>query len=143
MRRIRGGVDDQVSGEVQGGDWGVVDGLPPALADGLAVKNGWTLKHDGWHIASLAIHPEWVLAITMRKPGSLSSAADACASVARRLVVVRPKIAGSQTGAQPSSAAAATGGELGAVLARQPAAADPGPRTPPGRRRSRCPRRYR
>jgi hypothetical protein len=86
MRQVRGGIEDQVSAEVQGGRWGIIDGLPRDLADELAIKNGWTLKSDGWHIGCLAIHDDWVLAVMMRTPASLQSAADCCASIAQRLV---------------------------------------------------------
>jgi hypothetical protein len=87
MKKVRGGVDDQQSGEVQGGRWGIIDGLPPELAKDTAIKNGWTLYDDGWHVNCLAVHPAWVLTVMMRMPDELSVAAEGCATIAAKLVV--------------------------------------------------------
>jgi hypothetical protein len=87
MKKVRGGVDDQDSGEVQGGRWGIIDGLPPELAKDTSIKNGWTLYDDGWHVNCLAVHPTWVLAVMMRIPDELSVAAEGCATIAAKLVV--------------------------------------------------------
>ena len=87
MKNVRGGVDDQDSGEVQGGRWGIIDALPAELAKDTSIKNGWTLYEDGWHVNCLAVHPDWVLAIMMRMPDELSVAAEGCASITSKLVV--------------------------------------------------------
>lgn len=52
----------------------------------VSMKNGWTLYVDGWHVNCLGIGPGWVLSVMVRT-ASLQSGADACASVARQLVV--------------------------------------------------------
>jgi hypothetical protein len=87
MRAVRGGVNDQRSGEVEGGRWGIIDGLPASLASTVAIKNGWTSYVDGWHVDCLAIHDRWVLVAMVVRPGSLSGAAQACASIAKQLVI--------------------------------------------------------
>ena len=90
MRRVRGGVEAQRSAAVQGGRWGIIDGLPPELAKQTAIKNGWTLRDGRWHINCLAVHDEWVLNVMMRRPGSLADAATGCADVAEQLVTPKP-----------------------------------------------------
>jgi hypothetical protein len=92
MRDVRGGVNDQLSGEVQGGRWGIVDGLPPEVAEQVSFKNGWTQYMDGWHVNCLAIHPDWVIAVMLRTYEDLNSAAAGCAHIASSLVVdTRPE----------------------------------------------------
>ena len=86
MRNVRGGVGDQVSTAKQGGRWGIIDGLPPALAAQTSIKNGFTGYVDGWHVNCLAIERDWVLNVMVRI-GSLPSAANVCKSVAQQLVV--------------------------------------------------------
>jgi len=90
MRRVRGGVEAQHSTAVQGGRWGIIDGLPPELARETAIKNGWTLRDGRWHINCLAVHDDWVLNVMMRRPGSLAEAAEGCADVAEHLVTPKP-----------------------------------------------------
>lgn len=87
MKQVRGSVSEQDSGEVQGGRWGIIDGLPNALAKDTSFKNGWTVYEDGWHVNCLAIHPGWVLSVMMRTQAELEQAAAACASVASSLVM--------------------------------------------------------
>jgi hypothetical protein len=87
MKQVRGSVTEQRSGAVQGGRWGIIDGLPGELAKDTSIKNGWTTYVDGWHVNCLAIHPDWVLSVMMRTWGNLGDAAAGCASVAQRLVV--------------------------------------------------------
>jgi hypothetical protein len=87
MTKVRGKVTDQRSGAVQGGRWGIIDGLPPELAKTTSIKNGWTLYRDGWHVNCLAVHQEWVLGIMIRTTRGLQAAADICKSVTTRLVV--------------------------------------------------------
>jgi hypothetical protein len=89
MRDVRGGVMEQDSGEVQGGRWGIIDGLPHGLAAETSIKNGWTLYDDGWHVNCLAIHAEWVLSVMLRMPDELPVAAAGCQAVAEALVVER------------------------------------------------------
>jgi hypothetical protein len=86
MTKVRGGVKDQKSDTVEGGRWGIVDGLPTSMQSTVSMKNGWTLYVDGWHINCMAIGRGWVLTVMVRT-SSLESGADACAAVARQLVV--------------------------------------------------------
>ena len=55
MTKVRGGVKDQKSDTVEGGRWGIIDGLPKSMQSTVSMKNGWTLYVDGWHINCLAI----------------------------------------------------------------------------------------
>jgi hypothetical protein len=92
MRNVRGGVNDQLSGEVQGGRWGIVDGLTPEVAKQVSFKNGWTEYMDGWHVNCLAIHPDWIIAVMLRTYEGLDSAAAGCAHLASSLIVdTRPE----------------------------------------------------
>jgi len=86
MTEVRGSVYEQISGEVQGGRWGIIDGLPPELASRISIKNGYTEYVDGWHVNCLAIHEDWILAVMMRSWAGLAGAADGCAMVARDMV---------------------------------------------------------
>ena len=86
MRHVRGGVNDQISVAKQGGHWGIIDGLPPAIAAGTSIKNGFTGYVDGWHVDCLAIQQDWVLNVMVRI-GTLQAAANVCKSVAQQLVV--------------------------------------------------------
>jgi hypothetical protein len=87
MRHVRGSVEEQDSGEVQGGRWGIIDGLPEEIAEDTSIKNGWTVYEDGWHVNCLAIHPTFVLSVMMRTYAELDEAAAGCASIAADLVV--------------------------------------------------------
>ncbi len=86
MRHVRGGVKDQIGPAKQGGRWGVLDGLPPALAATTSIKNGWTAYKDGWHVNCLAVQREWVLNVMVRI-GGLQAAADTCKVITQQLVV--------------------------------------------------------
>jgi hypothetical protein len=87
MKKPRGGVKDQISTSIEGGHWGVIDGLPAALKTTISWKNGWTYQPDGyWHINCMAISPDWMLVVEMHTSG-LQKGADICASVTRQLVV--------------------------------------------------------
>ena len=88
MKNVRGSVADQRSGAVQGGRWGILDGLPAELAKDTSIKNGWTSYVDGWHVNCLAIHPDWVLSVMIRTWAHLDQAAAGCAGIAAGLVVV-------------------------------------------------------
>ncbi|MFG1657567.1 hypothetical protein ACGFIY_13650 [Micromonospora chersina] len=99
MANVRGGVKDQKSVEVQGGHWGIVDGLPASITSQgpVSIKNGFTmLWADGqWHVNCLAIADDWTLAVMMRYPGAgdprtPSYGAKVCASVATQLVTPQP-----------------------------------------------------
>ena len=73
-----------------GGRWGIIEGLPATiLAQGVAIKNGWTLHSaDGmWHVNCLAVNPRWVLAVMIKYPGKygLQYGADTCKRVAQEL----------------------------------------------------------
>ncbi len=88
MTRVRGDVDEQKSDTVQGGRWGIIDGLPKSLRPTLSMKNGWTKYVDGWHVNCLGIGHGWVLAVMIRT-ATLEAGDDACASVTRQLVVTK------------------------------------------------------
>jgi hypothetical protein len=86
MKRVRGGVNDQISVQKQGGRWGIIDGLPPELAANVSIKNGWTGGYpDGWHINCMAIDTAWILNV-MTRVSSLQSGANVCKAVAQQLV---------------------------------------------------------
>jgi hypothetical protein len=86
MKQVRGGVADQVSDEVQGGRWGIIDALPAELAAQTSIKNGWTDHDDGWHVNCLAVNAQWTLAVLLRV-ATLQQGATDCASVAAQLLV--------------------------------------------------------
>ena len=98
MRHVRGTTDpeDQRSEErFEGGHWGIIDGLPPAVpAEQVAIKNGWTRigATNSWHLNCLAVTDDWVIAVLMRYPAenSLDYGADRCASVAEQLFARPP-----------------------------------------------------
>jgi hypothetical protein len=90
MREVRGTLADQKSGAVQGGRWGIIDGLPPELAESTSIKNGWTSYRDGWHVNCLAVHRDWTLGIMIRSTRGLAAAADICKQVTESLVVTPP-----------------------------------------------------
>ncbi|MFI7426145.1 hypothetical protein ACIBPB_04095 [Micromonospora sp. NPDC049836] len=99
MAHVRGGVKDQKSVTVQGGHWGIVDGLPDAItAQGpVSIKNGFTMLWDDgqWHVNCLAVTHDWTLAVMMRyppagDPRTPSYGAKVCASVATQLVTPQP-----------------------------------------------------
>jgi len=92
MKHVEGGVKDQVSVTVQGGHWGIIDGLPANLVADTSIKNGWTYYGDGtgWHVNCLAINPAWVLNVMVRVQGNSvvpSVPASVCQSVAQQLTV--------------------------------------------------------
>ncbi len=86
MTQVRGGWQDQISAAKQGGRWGIIDGLPPALASQVSIKNGWYGHVDSWHINCMAINTHWVLSVEMHTT-SMKKGVDVCASVAKQLVV--------------------------------------------------------
>lgn len=106
MRNVRGSTapeDQPMSNGGEGGDWGIVDGLPESVReDGVAVKNGWTAigRTNSWHVSCLAITDDWVISVLMRYPvsESLDYGAQRCAEVAEQLVR-EPAPAESGTGA--------------------------------------------
>jgi hypothetical protein len=90
MREVTGGVNDQISVQVQGGRWGIIDGLPANLVPTTSIKNGWTQYGNGWHVNCLAINPNnWVLNVMVRTSGDsrLQTPANVCKSVAQQLTV--------------------------------------------------------
>jgi hypothetical protein len=90
MKHVQGGVKDQVSVQVQGGHWGIIDGLPANLVPDTSIKNGWTYYGDGWHVNCLAINPAWVLNVMVRVQGNAivpSVPANVCQSVAQQLTI--------------------------------------------------------
>ncbi|GIH13440.1 hypothetical protein [Rugosimonospora africana] len=90
MRHVQGTVaqNNPKDVEVQGGHWGIIDGLPANLVATTSIKNGWTDYGGSWHVNCLAINPAWVLAVEMRtNTDSLQTAADVCAHVAGQLTV--------------------------------------------------------
>jgi len=87
MRNVRGTVTQQVSGAVEGGRWGIIDALPTDVAAQTSIKNGFTSYKDGWRVNCLAINPDWIMIIMMRRYGNLPGAAQACTAVAKAFVV--------------------------------------------------------
>jgi hypothetical protein len=93
MRHVEGTTapeDQRPEAGFEGGRWGIIDGLPPSIpVRKVAIKNGWTRvgATNSWHVACLAIHEDWVLAVLMRYPASLSLdyGAERCAGVAQQL----------------------------------------------------------
>jgi hypothetical protein len=92
MKHVEGGVQDQISVTMQGGHWGIIDGLPANLVPDTSIKNGWTYyASDGWHVNCLAINPAWVLNVMVRVQGDAivpSVPASVCQSVARQLTII-------------------------------------------------------
>lgn len=91
MRHVEGRVQDQISVTMQGGHWGIIDGLPANLVPGTSIKNGFTYyADDGWHVNCLAINPAWVLNVMVRVQGNPvvpSAPASVCQSVAQQLTI--------------------------------------------------------
>jgi hypothetical protein len=77
----------QVRGE---GDFGVRKALPPDVAAGVAIKNGWLVRGDDqlWHVNCLAIGDDWVLGVLARYPAQLGldHGAALCRSVGEQLM---------------------------------------------------------
>ncbi|MFJ8579125.1 hypothetical protein [Micromonospora sp. NPDC093277] len=96
MTKVRGGVEDQKSTTVQGGRWGIIDGLPDEIKDKnpVSIKNGFTMLWADvqWHVNCLAVTDDWTLAVMMRYPqkDGLEYGAKVCASVATQLVTPQP-----------------------------------------------------
>jgi hypothetical protein len=90
MQHIRGTVDQQVSGAVEGGRWGIIDALPPDVVAQTSIKNGWTSYVDGWHVNCMAINPNWILVIMMRRSGNLAPAAAGCTAITKGLLPTAP-----------------------------------------------------
>lgn len=93
MRQVRGTTapaDQRAHEGFEGGRWGIIDGLPPRVADQVAIKNGWTRidRTDSWHVSCLAVTDDWVLAVMMRYPAGypLDYGADRCAEVASQTI---------------------------------------------------------
>jgi len=90
MKQVRGTVDQQVSGAVEGGRWGIIDALPPDAVAQTSIKNGWTSYVDGWHVNCMAINPNWILVIMMRRSGTLPPAAAGCTAITKGLIPASP-----------------------------------------------------
>ncbi|MFE9202628.1 hypothetical protein [Micromonospora sp. NPDC007230] len=96
MTKVRGGVEDQKSTTVQGGRWGIIDGLPDSITSQqpVSIKNGFTMLWADvqWHVNCLAITDDWTLTVMMRYPqkAGLEYGAKVCASVATQLVTPQP-----------------------------------------------------
>lgn len=99
MAHVRGGVRDQKSVTVQGGHWGIVDGLPDSVTSQgpVSIKNGFTMlwADNQWHVNCLAVTDDWTLAVMMRYPPAGNPrtpvyGAKVCASVATQLVTPQP-----------------------------------------------------
>jgi hypothetical protein len=77
----------QVRGE---GRFGIVDGVQPATATWLAIKNGWTMHYSDnhWRVNCLAIDNDWVLAVMLVYPGGhgLGYGANLCSTVAKQVL---------------------------------------------------------
>jgi hypothetical protein len=74
----------QVRGE---GRFGIIEALPADLASRTAIKNGWTVVGDDWHLNCLAIVDRYVLAVLVRYPAELGLGfgAGVCRNVATQL----------------------------------------------------------
>jgi hypothetical protein len=89
MRHTQGST--AAADQPDGGHWGIIDGLPPDLAQTTAIKNGWTalVKDGNWHVNCLAVQSDWILAVLTRYPQShgLQYGANICKSVTQQLLI--------------------------------------------------------
>lgn len=69
------------------GRFGFVETWPVDRGRPLAIKNGWSLREDGWHVSCLAIADWWTMAALVRYPAELGLVygATVCADVAAAL----------------------------------------------------------
>jgi hypothetical protein len=74
----------QVRGE---GRFGIIEALPAAVAAQTAIKNGWTIIGNQWHLNCLAIIDRYVLSVLTRYPASLGIGygAGVCRNVATQV----------------------------------------------------------
>ncbi len=65
------------------GRFGIITARPADDGRPLAIKNGWTVRDDGWHVNCLAVSTWWALAVMTRYPAQLGMAhgAKICAAV--------------------------------------------------------------
>lgn len=79
---------EQMRGVTGVGRFGIVESRPFDRGRPLAIKNGWTLRPDGWHVSCLAIADWWTLAVMVRYPADLGLVygAGVCADVAAALL---------------------------------------------------------
>jgi hypothetical protein len=73
------------------GDFGVRSALPAADAARVAIKNGWLLRQADhqWHVACLAVGPDWTLGVLARYSGErgLTYGAGLCRQVGAQLLL--------------------------------------------------------
>jgi hypothetical protein len=74
----------QVRGE---GRFGIIDALPPTVTAQTAIKNGWTIVGNQWHLNCLALVDRYALAVLTRYPSGLgiSYGAGLCRDVTTKL----------------------------------------------------------
>jgi hypothetical protein len=61
-------------GKVRGkGDFGPRLALPGALRSAVAIENGWLQRSENglWHVACLAVAPNWIMSVLQRYPARL------------------------------------------------------------------------
>jgi hypothetical protein len=91
MRHVQGTTDASEQWERRGGGrWGIIDGVPAAMADTVALKNGWTSidSDSAWHLNCLAFTDQWTLSVMMRYPSGqgLNYGAGVCQSIASQVL---------------------------------------------------------
>lgn len=71
------------------GRFGIIDAYPHDDGQPLAIKNGWTVRADGWHVNCLAVATRWTIAVMIRYPAGrgLGHGAAVCRDIAAALVV--------------------------------------------------------
>ncbi len=50
------------------GLFGIIEARPLDAGRPLAIKNGWSIRDDGWHVNCLAVSTWWTLAVMLRFP---------------------------------------------------------------------------
>lgn len=79
------------------GLFGIIEARPHDEQDRpLAIKNGWNLRDDGWHVNCLAVADGWTLAVLTRYPAELGIRYGAllCRAVAAAVAPTPPVTAG-------------------------------------------------
>lgn len=74
------------------GRFGIIDSHPTDGGRPLAIKNGYQIRDDGWHVNCLAIADGWTMAVMLRYPTGRDMAygATLCAAVAASLAPPDP-----------------------------------------------------
>lgn len=74
------------------GLFGIIAARPTDEGRPLAIKNGWTVRGDSWHVNCLAVSTFWTLAVMVRYPAGrgLAYGAGVCRDVAAAIAPVEP-----------------------------------------------------